>query len=148
MTEPLRSNASEPHGAPKMPALERQSEGLPRWPAAVRAEAISRLVIPRGTRLLVVHLEEVDWFEGAGNYVRVHVGSEGHLHRQTLALLHARLDPRRFARIHRSTIVRLDAVAQIDSTGAGGSEVALRNGTRLAISRRYRRELLSRLGAE
>jgi two-component system LytT family response regulator len=108
---------------------------------------LQRLVIHKGTRLLVVRLEEVDWIEGAGNYVEVHVRSECHLHRQTLTSLHARLDPRRFARIHRSAIVRLDAIAQLER-GPGGGELELRDGVRLAVSRRYRRELLARLGAE
>lgn len=148
MTEPLRSTVFAPQDGLARPAVERPSEGVARWPVSTRAEPLSRLVIQRGNRLVVVRLDEVDWIEGAGNYVRVHTRGECHLHRQTLAQLHARLDPRRFARIHRSAIVRLDAIAQIEGRSSGGSEVELRDGKRLAVSRRYRRELLARLGGE
>jgi two-component system, LytTR family, response regulator len=152
MPAPLRTAASEPSGAGLRPASDpstplRPTEGVARFPAVARPEPLLRLVIHKGTRLLVVRLDEVDWIEGAGNYVEVHVRQDCHLHRQTLASLHARLDPRRFARIHRSAIVRLDAIAQIER-GSGGGEVELRDGSRLAVSRRYRRELLARLGAE
>ena len=148
MTEPLRSTLIDSPGASERPAAERSREAVARWPVAARAEPLSRLVIHQANRLVVVRLEEVDWIEGAGNYVRVHTAGEEHLHRQTLAILHARLDPRHFARIHRSAIVRLDAIAQIEGRSSGGSEVELRGGVRLAVSRRYRRELLARLGSE
>lgn len=148
MTEPLRSTVFVPPIAPERPAAERTSAGVARWPAPPPAEPLSRLVIHKANRLVVVRLDEVDWIEGAGNYVRVHARGECHLHRQTLSRLHARLDPRRFARIHRSSIVRLDAIAQIEGSSSGGTDVELRDGERLAVSRRYRRELLARLGAE
>lgn len=156
MTEPLRSTVLDPRSHAERPAGERALERVPErhgeslasWPVPARPEPLVRLVIHKANRLVVVRLDDVDWIEGAGNYVRVHALGECHLHRQTLALLHARLDPRRFARIHRSAIVRLDAVAGIESRRAGGCEVELRAGLRLAVSRRYRRELLARLGAE
>lgn len=148
MTAPLRSIQLDPRGLPEKPVSDRPGDGVARWPVSARPEPLVRLVIHKANRLVVVRLDDVDWIEGAGNYVRVHALGECHLHRQTLAVLHARLDPRRFSRIHRSAIVRLDAIAQIAGRGSGGSEVELRAGVRLAVSRRYRRELLARLGAE
>lgn len=109
------------------------------------ARPVRRLVIHESRRLVVVRLNEIDWIEGAGNYVRVHVGAKSRLHRQTLAELHGCLDPRSFARVHRSAIVRLDAIAQIERDASGGMTVELRNGGRVAVSRRYRRELAHRL---
>ncbi len=166
MTEPIRFTPTAPHPATRAAATAQPAEVPGRWRGGARAEsagpvrlskpgepiepalAPARLVIHRAGRLIVVRLEEVDWIEGAGNYVRVHARGDNLLHRQTLATLAARLDRRQFARIHRSAIVRLDAITQIETRGTGGGEVELRNGSRLAISRRYRRELLQRLEAQ
>src|SRR5688500_16547448 len=78
------------------------------------AEAmLDRLLIRKSDRWSVVRLAEVNWTGGAGNYVELHLGTARHLHRQTLAGLEPLLDPRRFARIHRSTIVNLDRIAEL-----------------------------------
>jgi two-component system LytT family response regulator len=65
----------------------------------------------------VLRVADVDWIGGAGNYVELHVGPARHLDRQTLAGLESRLDRRRFARIHRSTIVNLERVAAVEARG-------------------------------
>ncbi len=148
MTEPLRSRFSPPSVLPERSTPERPAPGRWRDPGAAAPAPLSRLVVRRGDCLVVVRLEEVDWIEGAGNYVRVHTGAASHLHRQKLGVLAFRLDPTRFARIHRSTIVNLDAIAAIAPRASGGGEIELRDGSRLAVSRRYRRELLARVGAD
>ena len=89
---------------------------------------------------------EVDWIEAADNYVRVHAGPERHLVRETMGAMEARLDPARFARIHRSTIVNLARIRELQPTFNGEYAVLLHTGTKLTLSRGYRDALRSRLG--
>jgi two-component system LytT family response regulator len=96
-------------------------------------------------RLLLVRLDEVDWIEGDGNYVVLHGGGTAHRHRTTLAALGARLDPSRFARIHRSTLVNVDRVRELRPGGSGTYDVILRDGATLTLSRGYRRRFLALL---
>jgi two-component system, LytTR family, response regulator len=108
--------------------------------------ALERLLIRKGDRWLVVRLAEVDWIGGAGNYVELHIGAAHHLYRQTLGGLEPKLDARRFARIHRSTIVNLDRVAELRPTSSGCYDVTLRDGTHLTLSRRHRKRVLGLVG--
>lgn len=87
-------------------------------------------------------VEEVDWLEADGNYVRVHAGGEVHEVRSTLAGLLERLDPAVFRRIHRGTVVNLDRVEEIQPWFAGRYLVILGDGTELRVSRSYRDGLL------
>jgi len=106
-----------------------------------RPAYLSRLPIRSGGRTVFVDLDAVDWLEAADNYVRLHVQQREYLVRETLAALEAQLDPERFARIHRSAIVRIDGVAEIRPTSHGDAEVVLRNGSRLTASRTWRHRL-------
>lgn len=139
--EAPRADRDKPQRERLAPGNERLIDRSARWPKSSGPGPIRRLVIHESRRLIVVRLEEVDWIEGAGNYVRIHVGGRSRLHRQTLAGLHDSLDPDCFARVHRSAIVRLDAIALIERDTSGGVAIELRNGERVAVSRRYRREL-------
>lgn len=109
---------------------------------------LERLLVHAGERLLLVRLEEVDWIEAAGNYVELHHDGGTYRYRATLRGLGERLDPRRFARIHRSILVNVDRVAELRPGGSGGGEVILRDGATLALSRRYRRLFLALLEGE
>src|SRR3990170_4416991 len=79
--------------------------------------------------------------EAAGNYVRLHVGQESHLFRETMNSLESKLDPQRFVRIHRSTIVNIEQIEQLRSSLGGESAVLMRNGVKLTLSRGYREGL-------
>lgn len=103
---------------------------------------LRRLVVKSGDRLLLVPLHDVLHLAADGNYVKVHTPSGVHLLRETLTALEARLDPERFARIHRSEIVNLDAVKEIQPYFHGDLVVVLRNGEQLRLSRRYRDRVL------
>ena len=92
-----------------------------------------------------VSVAEIDWIEAFGNYARLHTGPRTHLIRETMATLERALDARRFARIHRSTIVNLDRIKQMDLWGSGDYMVRLADGTQLKLSRWYRDRLESRL---
>jgi two-component system LytT family response regulator len=106
--------------------------------AGGESEPMTRFVVRGVGRLLLIEVGEVDWIEAAGNYVRLHHGRESHLLRETMSSLEARLSPRRFARIHRSTIVNLARVRELHHILHGDYSVLLRDGARLTLSRGYR----------
>ena len=95
----------------------------------------TRLTVRKGDRYLLVKLDDIDWLEAAANYVEVHARGGEYLIRSTLASLEQRLDPQRFVRIHRSTIVNADRVAEIRSDAHGDFEVTLDRGKVLRMTR-------------
>lgn len=101
------------------------------------------LEVRDGARRHFVPLTEVVWVEAAGNYVELHRGDVGLLHRASLAAMERRLQSAGFVRIHRSRLVRRDEVAAVESRPTGDFIVRLRDGRELAGSRRYRRPLLA-----
>jgi two-component system LytT family response regulator len=108
--------------------------------AAAPAPASERLEVRSSSRITFVRVDDLDYAEAWGNYVRLHCGSERHLMRETMAGLLARLDPRRFVRIHRSTLVNVDRVKEIHALFHGDWEVVLRDGTRLVMTRTHREQ--------
>ena len=106
-----------------------------------RQQYADRLMVKNGGRVLFLRVEEIDWIEAAGSYVRLHVGREGHVLHEGIAALMTRLDPSRFARIHRSTIVNLDRVRELQPWFHGDAVAILRDGTKLQVSRTYREAL-------
>ena len=107
---------------------------------------LERLVIKSGGRVFFLRVDEIDWMEAAGNYVRLHVGKESHLQRETMSALEAKLDPRKFVRIHRSRIVNLERIKELQPWFRGDYQVVLRDGTKLTLSRGYRDRLQEVLG--
>jgi two-component system LytT family response regulator len=91
-------------------------------------------------------MADIDWCEASGNYVGLHVGAHCHLVRDTMARLESELDPRQFVRIHRSAIVNVDRVQEMQPSFNGEYVVILRGGTRLTLSRGYRDAIQTRLG--
>jgi two-component system LytT family response regulator len=81
----------------------------------------------------------------ADNYVELHAGKSTYLVRETMAQIESKLDPRKFARIHRSAIVNLDRVKEMQTVFSGDHQLTLRDGTRLTVSRTHRDRLLSLL---
>jgi two-component system LytT family response regulator len=105
-----------------------------------------RLVVKSGGRLFFLRTDEIDWVEAAGNYVRLHVGTASHLLRETMNAIEGRLDPDKFFRIHRSRIVNMERIQELQPWLNGEYAVLLRTGTRLTLSRGYREKLQDRLG--
>ncbi|HEU4694193.1 MAG TPA: LytTR family DNA-binding domain-containing protein [Vicinamibacterales bacterium] len=105
-----------------------------------------RLVVKSGGRLFFLRTDEIDWIEAAGNYVRLHVGNTSHLLRETMNAIESRLDPEKFFRIHRSRIVNMERIQEMQPWLNGEYAVLLRTGTRLTLSRGYREKLQDRLG--
>ena len=114
---------------------------VPPHPGAPQESSADRLVIRSAGRVLLIETADVDWIEGAGSYVRLHVGTRSHLLRQTLSRLESLLDRDRFLRIHRSTMVNLKRVRELRPRSHGESTVVLRDGTELKLSRTYRDRL-------
>ncbi len=106
-----------------------------------------RLVVKSSGRVYFLKTDEIDWVEAAGNYVRLHVSKDSHLMRETMNGIEARLDTRSFMRIHRSTIVNLERIKELQPWFHGDYVVLLRDGTRLTLSRGYRDKLQQVLGS-
>ncbi len=105
-----------------------------------------RMLVKGAGRLSFVRVDEIDWIEAADNYVRLHSGREEHLLRETMNGVESRLDPQRFVRVHRSAIVNVDAVKEIQPMFHGDYEVLLRTGKLVPVGRNYREKLLRTLG--
>jgi two-component system, LytTR family, response regulator len=103
---------------------------------------LSRVRVRDRDRIYFVNVDDVVWIGAEGNYAALHTPEGTHLVRATLTELEERLDPSRFARIHRSTIVNLDRVREIRPFVAGSYTVVLEDGTRLRLSRGFRDALL------
>ncbi|QQS42792.1 MAG: LytTR family transcriptional regulator DNA-binding domain-containing protein [Acidobacteriota bacterium] len=110
-------------------------------------ERLRRFVIKNNGRILLVPAEDVDWIESDGNYLILHCGNDRHLIRETLKNLEERLDPETFFRIHRSTIVNIDSVKELQKHFNDEHVVLMRSGKELILSRRYRGKLGEKLGA-
>jgi two-component system, LytTR family, response regulator len=97
-----------------------------------------RIVVKSGSRMIFLRKSSIEWIEAQGDYVKLHVGKEGHMLRETMETVLKHLDPSRFARIHRSTIVNLDHVREIRPLWGGDYTVLMRDGTQLTLSRTHR----------
>jgi two-component system LytT family response regulator len=108
--------------------------------------APQRLVLRDGARVIVAEAGEIDWIEADGDYVRVYIGGRGYLVRHTIGRMEERLDPSRFQRIHRSTIVNVARVREVKPDGDRRYRVMLRDGTSLTMSRGFRERLAALIG--
>lgn len=107
---------------------------------------LERLVIKASGRIYFLETNEIDWVEADGNYVSVHSGKKTHLLRETISSLEQQLDPKKFVRIHRSSIVRLDRIRELKPWFHGEYRIILLDGTQLTLSRNYRDRLQEALG--
>ena len=102
------------------------------------ASYVDRIAVRDGGRISFIRTRDVDYFESAANYVRIHVGPSVHQIREKISTLTTRLDPERFARIHRSTIVNRDRIKEIQPAYSGDAILILTSGQRVRLSRGYR----------
>jgi two-component system LytT family response regulator len=107
---------------------------------------LERLVIKSGGRIYFLETTEIAWIEAEGNYVSVHSGKKSHLLRETISSLELQLDPKKFVRIHRSSIVSLAHVQELQPWFHGEYRVILNDSTQLTLSRNYRDKLQEALG--
>ena len=100
-----------------------------------------RLVIRAKGRIVFLNLSEIDWIEASANYVRLNVGKESYLYRETIGRISERLNPNHFVRVHRSTIVNVQKIKELIPVNSGEYIVVLKNGKELSCSRSYRSAL-------
>ena len=105
-----------------------------------------RFVIKGAGQVTFVNISDVDWIEAADYYACLHVRTKSHLLRRRMCDLERELDETAFCRIHRSSIVNLKRIRGLEVNEAGEYEVVLDSGTRLSLSRRYRKQVQARLG--
>ena len=101
----------------------------------------SRFAVRSGSSFSFVRTEEIDWIDGADNYVRLHVSGREHLLRDTMKSIESRLQPDSFVRVHRSIIVNIDRVASVQPHNHGEYLVTMKDGTQLSTSRSYSERL-------
>jgi two-component system, LytTR family, response regulator len=106
-----------------------------------------RFAIRTNGRVVFVRAEEIDWVEAADNYVCLHVGPDTHILRETMNALEARLDPDHFVRVHRSKMVNVDRIKELQPWFHGEYVIVLQDGTNVTLSRGYRERLMGLLKA-
>jgi len=107
---------------------------------------LDRLVVKAGGTTRFIRVIDIDWIEAAGVYVTLHVAGKELLYRAALNDLAEKLDPRRFVRVHRSALINIESVVQLEPISHGEFEAVLKNGSRTRVSRTYRGQLEKRLG--
>jgi two-component system, LytTR family, response regulator len=115
---------------PVLLAARREARDYPEW-----------LLVKENGRSVFVRIADIDWIESARNNVVLHVGPRRHTLRETTSSMEARVDPRRFLRIHRSAIVQIDRVQSLEPWFNGDYRVTLKDGTKLTLSESYRDRL-------
>jgi two-component system LytT family response regulator len=113
-----------------------------------KRRTVERFLIKTGGRVVIVPVEEVDWFEAAGDYVKLHVGSKTHLLREKISAVEETLDEKRFVRIHRSTIVNVERIRELQPYVNREYTLLLKDGTVLKLSRGYRARLEELFGGQ
>jgi two-component system LytT family response regulator len=108
-------------------------------------KAPDRLAVRTNGRVVFLKTSEIDWIEAADNYACLHCAKETHVLRETMSELEARLDPARFIRVHRSAIVNLDRIKELQPWFRGDYKVVLNDGTELTLTKSHREKLESRL---
>lgn len=153
--------ASIPDGGANMPAntsaafdagphtdasVHERAAQTPRTSVDAPPRLLDRIAVKANGRVTLVRVADIDWIEACDDHIRLHVGAASHQLRQPLKELAARLDARRFVRIHRSAIVNLDRVHELQPHFHGSYLVILKNGASLPLSRARREELRAALG--
>jgi two-component system LytT family response regulator len=123
-------------------ALARRGDGIAGGVPSAPPSFISRFTVRDGERLRLIRTRDIDWIEAAANYLHLHAGARSFQVRMTMTDVERRLDPKQFARIHRSTIVNLDRVATINPEYHGEYQVVLASGQMLKVGRAFRDRLL------
>ena len=122
--------------------------GSPAAAPTRNGQYLKRLVIKAGGRVTILGVRDIDWIEADGDYVKIHAGKAWHLLRETMKHLESQFDPARFVRIHRSTIVNVERIKELQPYFRGEYVVILLDGTSLKLSRGYKDHLETALGRE
>jgi len=109
-------------------------------------EYLDRMIIRADGRITFLHTRDIDWIEADDKYVHLHTGKGRRMVRQTLAELEGQLDPKKFLRVHRSAMVNVDRIKELQPLFNGEHSLILEDGTRLTLSRKYKDKLFELLG--
>jgi two-component system LytT family response regulator len=118
-----------------------QCEAL-RQHAGPERQRPNRLAVRSGGKVFFVKMDDIDWVEAADNYIVLHLKNETHILRETMNSIHTRLDPRKFVRVHRSRIVNIERIKELQPWVHGEYLIVLHDGTQLTLSRSYREKLM------
>ena len=110
-----------------------------------RPRYAARLAVKARGRTVFLPADEIDWVGAADNYLELHAGPNFYVVRETMSQLQSKLDPQKFVRIHRSTLVNVERVKEMHPMFAGDQVIVLDDGTRLQVSRTHRQRLMSLL---
>lgn len=102
---------------------------------------LERIVVKNAGKIFFLQTDEIDWIEASDNYVRLHVGKESHLVHGTMSKLESKLDPEKFIRVHRSTIINLSRIKELHPLFHGEYSIRLQSGKELTSSRSYKHNL-------
>ena len=105
-----------------------------------------RILVKTGQKSVIVPVEEIEWIEAADQYVKLHVEGKSYLHRESLTRLEKRLDPKHFFRTHRSFLVRISQIRELETHFKGDLLVALKNGGKVKLARNRKEALEEILG--
>ena len=111
-----------------------------------KPDHLERIIVKSNGHIFFIKTEDIDWIESEGNYVRLHAGKESHLLRETISALEAQLDVKKFLRVHRSTIVNIDRVKELQSWFHGDYRIIMQSGVELMLSRSYKDRLNDIIG--
>ena len=111
-----------------------------------KPQYLERLVIKAGGRITFLSTDEINWIEADDKYVHLHTGKSNPMVRQTLSAMEAQLDPKKFRRIHRSALVNVERIKELQPVFNGEHSILLEDGTKLTLSRNYKDKLFEFLG--
>ena len=131
-----RRSASGPQGMRSLISSSEPSSAM---------SSLPRLLVKSGGRISFLRSEDIDWIEAQGDYVRLHTNGKKHMVRDRISRLETVLPVQRFIRIHRSTIVNIDRIREMQPLSYGDYAVLLLDGTRLTLSRSFRQHVFRRL---
>ncbi len=114
---------------------------MQKQPGAARHRP-NRLAVRSSGKVFFVKMDDIDWVEAADNYIVLHLGRETHILRETMNSIQMRLDPAKFLRVHRSRIVNIERIRELQPWFHGEYLIVLTDGTQLTLSRSYREKLL------
>jgi two-component system, LytTR family, response regulator len=131
--ERVKTELADPEPGDLEERMRRVLANLPGAPAPIK-----QILVRDRARAYFIAVDTIDRISAAGNYVEIHAAGKVHVMREPLAKIIAQIDPGEFIRVHRSHVVKLTAIAELQPMFHGDYELVLRNGERLALSRRYK----------
>lgn len=102
---------------------------------------LERIAVKMAFKIVILQIDEVNWFEACGDYVKVHTADKFYLMNDSMTRLEGKLDPKKFTRIHRSTIVCIDDIKELEPHWNKEFHLTLKNGKKLKVSRTYQENL-------